>query len=145
MIRVLLVDDEAPIRRILRRMVAGDGIEILEAETAESALDVMAQTPAGVAFVDVQMPGKGGVWLASELRRLYPTTAMVLATSVTDVPPDASMRSGITSYLLKPFSPNDVHKALAAAMKWHEDTEKSGPKHEDSIDTIQHWLDALDH
>lgn len=143
MTRILLVDDEAPIRKILRRIITTDDLEILEAETAEKALEVMAATPAAVVFVDIQMPGNGGIWLASEVRRRYPTAAMILATSVTDVPPSTSMRSGITSYLLKPFSADRVTAALQAAIKWHDDTAKTGPKPEDSIDKIQSWLDSL--
>jgi two-component system KDP operon response regulator KdpE len=143
MARVLIVDDEAPVRKILRRMVVADGHETIEAETAEQALELMAQSPAGVAFVDIQMPGKGGLWLAAELRRLYPTTAMILATGVTNVPPSTSMQSGITAYLLKPFSPDSVSSELKSAVKWHDETAKAGPKHEDSIDKIQSWLDSL--
>ena len=59
MARVLIVDDEAPVRKILRRMVVADGHETIEAETAEQALELMAQSPAGVAFVDIQMPEIG--------------------------------------------------------------------------------------
>jgi hypothetical protein len=141
---VLIVDDEPSVRRILDRMVTDAGYVTAEAESAEAALAAMANEPAGVVFCDIQMPGKGGLWLAAELRRHYPTSAIILATGISDVPPATSMQYGITSYLVKPFSAEEVKDALEAAMKWHTETTASGPKPEDAVDKIQDWLDSFE-
>ena len=143
MTRILLVDDEAPVRNLLRKLVTSDDVEIIEADTAESALALMETTPAAVAFCDIQMPGNGGLWLAAELRRRYPATAIILATSVTTVPASHSMRSGVIAYILKPFSERRVVGAMRAAIQWHNETAQSGPKVEDSIDAIGAWLKSL--
>jgi DNA-binding NtrC family response regulator len=141
---ILTVDDEGLIRQILSRCIAALGHEPLEAESADAALDVMATRPVAVAFCDIQMPGKDGLWLAAELRKRYPTTAIVLATGVSAIPPNVSMRAGILAYLVKPFSPEQVGNALDAALKWHRDTVAAGPHPDDTGDRVQEWLDSLE-
>ncbi|MGE4069003.1 MAG: response regulator [Vicinamibacterales bacterium] len=144
MARVLIVDDEAPLRQLLTRIVRDAGHEADQAETAEAALEVMAANPAAVVFCDVQMPGQGGVWLTMRLREQFPASAMVLATGVSTVPPAVSMRSGIVSYLLKPFGRAEVISALEAALAWHLQTVANGPRVEDGADRIEDWLEHFE-
>jgi len=141
---ILTVDDEDAARRLLRRCLDGCGHEILEAESADSALQSMATRPAAVVFCDVQMPERDGLWLAAELRKRYPATAIVLATSVSTIPPRQSMQTGVLAYLVKPFSREFVQKALKSAIAWHEETLAKESAVEDTSDSLQRWLDALE-
>ena len=119
---VLIVDDEAPVRHLLRRVIekAGCGYEIREAATAEEAIDLVETEPPAVAFCDVHMPGANGLWLADQIRHASPSTAMVLATGDPEVPAFESLRSGIIAYLVKPLAPRDVMAALEDGMRWFE-------------------------
>ena len=101
---VLIVDDEPHVRKIMRELLSHAGHECLEAENADVALEVMEKRPAPGAFCDIQMPGHDGLWLTSELRKRYPTTAVVLATGVSSVSPKISMQAGVLAYLIKPFT-----------------------------------------
>lgn len=142
---VLIVDDEADIRRVLRRWIAGAGHEVAEADSAAAALEALARTPADVVFCDVQMPGDhDGLWLAGELRRRYPASAVVLATGVTTVPPETSLRAGVLAYLVKPFERTRLIEALETAVKWHEDAKAAGPRPEDTGDRLTAWLESLE-
>ena len=102
---VLVVDDEGHIRRLLGHHISKAGHEVVEADSSEAALRVMEQRKADVVFTDIQMPGYDGRWLTIELRKRYPLTAIVLATSVRDLEPTITLRFGVISYLVKPFDP----------------------------------------
>ena len=140
---VLIVDDEQPIRHLMGRWLGDAGYEFGEAENAEAALAAMAAKPAAVAFCDIQMPGHDGIWLTKQLRMQYPTTAVVLATGVTTVPPNVSMQSGVLAYLVKPFRRETLLDALLQALTWHNDAVTAGAKPQDAS-SLDSWLDSLE-
>ena len=141
---ILIVDDEQIVRQLLTRMLQGRGHDLLEADSAEAALKVMETQQAGVVFSDVQMPGHDGLWLTAEVRKRYPTTAVILATGVSTIAPSVSMQSGVLAYIVKPFSRQAVIDALAEGLAWHEATVANGPAPADTLDKLQHWLDSLE-
>ena len=141
---ILIVDDEHSVRHVLARWLQSAGHEIVEAESADAALQVMEKQPAAVVFSDIQMPRHDGLWLTAELRKRYPTTAVVLATQVSTVAPRISMQAGVLAYLVKPLSQESVIHALEAALAWHTDTATTGPRPEDTPERLQEWLDSLE-
>lgn len=144
MARLLIVDDESPVRGMIQRCIQDLGHEIGEAENAQAALASMAKAPADVVFCDVQMPGEDGLWLTAQIRNRYPATAVILATGVSTVAPNISMQAGVLAYLVKPFSRQALRDALAVALKWHEAAKVSGPRPEDVGERLQDWLDSLE-
>lgn len=141
---ILVVDDEQPIRQLLARAIKQAGHEVMEADSSDAALAAMEQRAAGVVFTDIQMPGRDGRWLTNELRRRYPLTAVVLATSVKNIEPQISLQWGVLSYLTKPFDLPALKSALDIAVAWHLETVKNGPKDTDVNDKLGDWLDSLD-
>jgi len=140
---VLLVDDEADVRHLLGQVIRREGHEVMEAESSDAALAVMAARAADVVFTDIQMPGRDGRWLTLELRKRYPLTAVVLATSVTDLGASTTLRFGVLSYLVKPFDIDAVRDALKTAVAWHEEIAVAGPE-ELQHDQLEAWLDSLE-
>ena len=140
---VLIVDDEPSIRHLVGRWLGDGGYACAEADSADAALAAMAATPAVVVFCDVQMPGHDGLWLTRQLRAQYPTTSVVLATGVTNVPPSVSMQSGVLAYLVKPFRRDTLLEALQQALRWHEAAVHAGLKDHDS-DKLDQWLNTLE-
>jgi len=144
---VLLVDDEPSVRQVLSRWIKVIGYDAVEAETGEAGLEAMTVNPAAVVFCDVQMPGRGGLWLAGVLRAQFPQTAIILATGVTTVPATTSLRPGIIAYLTKPFDAPTVRTALEQSMVWHRAAVASGvrPSGPDEDNAgLQAWLDSLE-
>lgn len=139
---ILIVDDEAAVRELLSRWLAAEGYEIREAETAEAALDSMARVCADVVLCDVEMPGQGGLWLAAQLRKRYPLSAMVLATALSSVPPATSLQTGIVEYLVKPFDRANVVSAVALGVKWHVDAVERSGKPAPARGSMSTWLDS---
>ena len=140
---VLVVDDEADVRRLLGQAIRKAGHEVVEADSSDAALKVMEQRPAAVVFTDIQMPGHDGRWLTIELRKRYPASAVVLATSVTDLEPRITLKFGVLSYLVKPFDLGAVRKALEMAVSWHQEVVAEGPR-EVEEDQLEQWLNSLE-
>jgi putative nucleotidyltransferase with HDIG domain len=117
---VLVVDDEPFLRDIARLWVESAGYAVRDAASAEEGLEEMGRAAADIALCDISMPGHDGVWLASRIRESFPTTAIVIATSLPDVEiAIASLRNDVVDYLLKPFDRARLSEALALASDWH--------------------------
>ena len=117
---VLVVDDDTTLRGALSSWVQELGYVVREAESAANALDALATAPADVALCDVHMPGEDGVWLASQIRERYPSTAIIMATGAHDIDiAVSSLRSNNHHYLLKPFGRARLIEALRLGVDWH--------------------------
>jgi response regulator RpfG family c-di-GMP phosphodiesterase len=131
---VLVVDDEAGVRNLMRRWLESRGYAVELASNAEQALRTLAATPIAVALCDLRMPGRHGLWLVDQLRREHPDTAVIIATAVDDVTATVEgLRQGVVDYLTKPFDRErlfeavarglDRHRALFDARRWRETLE----------------------
>ena len=138
---VLIVDDEVGIREILTRWLSAEGYDIREAPDAETALDEMAKAVADVVMCDVEMPGHGGLWLATELGQRFPTAAIVLATALDSVPPMISLKPSIVEYLVKPFAQDRVVRAIARGIEWHGVALATAPTA--GGDRVTKWLESV--
>ena len=127
---VLVVDDDPQMRGILSTMVTAAGYSTCEATSAEEALEVLGESAVDIALCDVNMPGENGVWLASRIRELHPSTAIIMATSGREVDiAVASLRNDVVDYLLKPFDGRRLREALALALDWHRSSAGSDDLH----------------
>jgi putative nucleotidyltransferase with HDIG domain len=117
---VLVVDDDVSLRPILAAWVNHFGFYATEADSAEAALELLDRKPTDIALCDVNMPGHNGVWLASQIRERFPTTAVIMATSVDDSEIAVStLRNDVVDYLLKPFDSSRLREALSLGLDWH--------------------------
>ncbi len=117
MSHVLLVDDDATLRRVLAREVAAFGHRVDAAAHGEEALRMFADEPAELALVDLRMPGMSGQELLEELLRRDPTLAVVVLTGHGAVPEAvAAMRAGAADFLTKPVALDDLERALVRAL-----------------------------
>lgn len=121
MSHVLIVDDDAKVREVMRRFLEPAGYHVVEAETAEDAVRSVRETAPAVAFCDMHMPGANGLWLTDQIRAISPATAMVLATGDSRIAPAETLRPGIVAYLVKPLNGDRVRAAAAEGVKWSSD------------------------
>lgn len=112
-IRALIVDDEKPARDELRFLLESlGGIEVIgEAVNGDEALRLVAETRPDVVFLDVEMPGKNGLEVAAQLRRMPGAPRVVFATAYEEYAVRAFEVSAV-DYLLKPFSRRRVADAV---------------------------------
>jgi DNA-binding LytR/AlgR family response regulator len=115
--RALIVDDEAPAREELRHQLDGfdDVIVVGEATTAEEAEVLISSVGYDLVFLDIRMPGVGGVALAEQLARSGQAPAVVFTTAFADHAVEA-FDLGATDYLVKPFDADRLRRAVDRAL-----------------------------
>ena len=111
--RVLIVDDELPIRILLTRILKGWGYGVRHVGSAVEALNMMAAEPADVLMCDVTMPEYDGLWLAKQVHTQWPRTLIIMVTGHNDAyTVQTSRRLGAVAYLTKPFSQYMLREVL---------------------------------
>lgn len=116
--KVLIVDDSAPIRRVLARILEDAGYDIIDAGDAEAAIDALRASPVDVVLTDVRMPGPSGVDLARQVAVEFPDIAIVAMSGLGDADLEQFRRElDIDVALTKPMSPEMLRKSLESAIK----------------------------
>lgn len=119
----LLVDDMEPLRRVVRSMLKDMGyLNICEASSAQQALQMLEKTfainrPVNVILSDWQMPGMTGLEFLEAVRttELYAHLPFVMITAEGQREQIlAAIQAGVSSYLIKPISPAQLHDKLKA-------------------------------
>lgn len=106
---ILVVDDEPLIREIIIRKLSEFGYIATPAENAFEALNKMREKFYPLVLSDIMMPGMDGIELLKRLRSLYPDTAVVMITAVSNVNiAIEALREGAYDYLIKPFNFEEV-------------------------------------
>ncbi len=118
MARILVVDDDRNIRRMLAASLEGAGHRVTEAESAERALEVLAPSEAEIVISDVRMAGLGGFKLLQSIKQQNPAVQVVMMTAYGSIP-DAveAMRFGAYDYLPKPFTAEHIRRVVARALE----------------------------
>ena len=115
---LLIVDDEAAIRKLLCQKLSKEGYQCEEANAAEQILNTLATSPIALVILDIKMPGKSGIELLPEIKSDYPDTAVIMATAVTDINVAIQcLKQGADDYLCKPFNLEEVSLAVQRALE----------------------------
>jgi len=116
--KVLLVDDEASIRRALSTTLGGMGFDVATAATGEEALAMVRARHYDIVLLDINMPGMGGVAACREMRSLKPALAIVMLT-VRDSENDKveALDAGADDYITKPFHIRELTARLRSALR----------------------------
>lgn len=117
--RILVVDDEPPIREVLRRMLVSLGYRVTSCATAADALATLSIDPADIdgAVFDYSMPGTGGIELAQRALALRPDLPILLATGFAeDLNEESARLLGLRSIVQKPYSLQRLAEALRTAL-----------------------------
>lgn len=134
--RVLVVDDEERVRRMVRRVLDGGGYACALAADPAAARTMLDEEPFDLVLCDVNMPGGSGLVLAREILTERPGTAVVMVTGLDDPRlADSALELGAYGYVLKPFRSSELlinvsnalrrRKLETAARKHREDLERA--------------------
>ncbi len=102
-LKVLIIDDEKPIRDIMNELLSEEGHQPYEAATGEKALEIIKRETMDLVFTDLSMPGMNGWEVAEKIHALYPAVPIILTSGWgSDYNFDKLMQSGISHVLPKP-------------------------------------------
>jgi NtrC-family two-component system response regulator AlgB len=111
--RVLVIDDERNIRATVRLCLEGMGLRVLEAATAEAALDAVIREPVDLAFLDLRLAQASGLDLLPRLLAERPGLDVVVITAyATFETAVEAIKRGARDYLPKPFSPAQIRTVV---------------------------------
>lgn len=106
---VLIVDDEAHVRRLESQILRRGGYECAEAASTAEARGMLAQKTFALALIDINMPGESGLELAKTISAEYPSIAAMMVTGVDDLKEARTAHEyGVHGYLLKPFTRSEL-------------------------------------
>jgi DNA-binding NtrC family response regulator len=114
--RILVVDDENPVREICFRVLKGLGYNVETAATGDEAKNRFETQPYDLVITDLRMPGQlDGLTLGHAIKKTSPHTPIILMTGFPDVG-DAveTLRLGALDYLIKPFGPEELIRCVKA-------------------------------
>ncbi|MGJ3263717.1 MAG: response regulator [Salinarimonas sp.] len=114
---ILVVDDEAEIREVLREYLTGKGYAVSTAESGTTMRAILAERPVHLVILDMIMPGEDGITLARELRRLPPIGIVMLTAMADMVDRVSGLESGADDYLTKPFEPRELLARVRAVLR----------------------------
>jgi two-component system KDP operon response regulator KdpE len=101
--RILIVDDEAPIRRFLRVALEAEGYDVIEAGTAREGLATAAREAPGLVVLDLGLPDADGLSVLGELRGWSAVPVLILSVRADEAGKVAALDAGAQDYVVKPF------------------------------------------
>jgi two-component system KDP operon response regulator KdpE len=115
--RVLVVDDEAQLRRAVTRSLEGHGYQVREAEDGAAALSAFEVFKPDVVLLDLMLPDMGGVEVCRELRRKHRTPIIILSVIGEEKMKVAALDEGADDYLTKPFGMDELLARIRVALR----------------------------
>jgi two-component system KDP operon response regulator KdpE len=115
--RILVVDDEPQIRRVLRATLTGHGYEFYEARTGEEALEAIRANRFDLILLDVNMPGMGGLEACRSIRSGSEVSIIMLTVRDSEQDKVAALDAGADDYVTKPFSTPELLARIRAALR----------------------------
>ena len=115
--RVLVVDDDAEMRAMLRDELVHDGYEVAEAADGGEAVQACRGSAFDVIVMDKNMPGPSGLDLLPGFRRSCPGSRIIMMTACGDVPSyTEAVEKGAVDFLFKPFRIDELKAAIVRAL-----------------------------
>ena len=117
-LRILIIEDEPPIRRFLRTALSAQGYRIEEAETGESALEFLKCNPVDLIVLDLGLPGIDGLEVIERLRAEGRSTPIIILSSRDDEAGKVrALDMGADDYVSKPFGMEELSARIRAALR----------------------------
>jgi two-component system response regulator ResD len=118
---ILVVDDEATIREVLRRYLEREGFRVIEAADGETALAAIDSEEPALIVLDLMLPGVDGLEIARTLRRHRPIPIVMLTARGELSDRIEGLELGADDYIVKPFSPREVTLRVNAVLRRREE------------------------
>ena len=115
--RILVVDDEPQIRRVLRTTLSAQGYEVFDSKSGEEALLAIRDQRFDLILLDLNMPGMGGLAACREIREGSDVAIIMLTVRSSEQDKVAALDAGADDYVTKPFGIPELLARIRAALR----------------------------
>jgi two-component system KDP operon response regulator KdpE len=115
--RILVVDDEPQIRRVMRVTLTAQGYVVTDARSGEEALEKTRQDRPDLILLDMNMPGMGGLETCRNIRATSDAAIIMLTVRDSEADKVQSLDAGADDYISKPFNTNELLARIRAALR----------------------------
>jgi len=126
--RILIVDDEPQIRRVLRATLTDQGYEVDDARSGDDALEMMRESRFDLVLLDMNMPGLGGLETCRAIRHGSEVAIIMLTVHNLEKEKVAALDAGADDYVTKPFSMPELLARVRAALRRVPASPEGGPE-----------------
>jgi two-component system KDP operon response regulator KdpE len=126
--KVLVIDDEPQIRRVMRVILSGENYEIMEARSGEAALLLFREFLPDLVLLDLNMPGMNGLETCRAIRENSDVPIIVLTVRQEEDEKVEALDAGADDYVTKPFGKQELLARIRAALRRSPASLASGPK-----------------
>jgi two-component system KDP operon response regulator KdpE len=127
--KILVVDDDPQIRRVMKATLVGHSYEVIEARTGEDALRMMPEEMPSLVLLDMNMPGMGGLETCRAIRVGSDVPVVILSVRNTEKDKVAALDAGADDYVTKPFGIEELLARIRAALRRSPLSAEAGPHH----------------
>jgi two-component system, OmpR family, KDP operon response regulator KdpE len=125
--KILVVDDEPQIRRVLRTTLTSQGYTVSEAPSGDEALELIRSGRPDLILLDVNMPGRSGLETCREIRSTSDIPIIMLTVRNTERDKVQALDAGADDYVVKPFGSEELMARIRAALRRAAPTEALAP------------------
>lgn len=115
--RILVVDDDPQIRRVMRVTLVAEGYEVTDARNGEEALETLRQSGADLVLLDMNMPGLGGIETCRLIRADSDIAIVMLTVRDNEADQVEALDAGADDYITKPFRTSELLARIRAALR----------------------------
>jgi two-component system KDP operon response regulator KdpE len=126
--RILVVDDDPQIRRVMRTTLSGEGYEVEDARSGEEALEKLRAGRHDLMLLDMNMPGIGGLETCRQVRSTSDMAVIMLTVRNTEQDKVHALDAGADDFITKPFSTPELLARIRAALRRTPSSPEAGPQ-----------------
>ena len=115
--KILVVDDEPQVRRVMRTTLTAEGYTISESRNGEEALESFRSQPPDIILLDVNMPGMGGLEACRQIRKNSDVPIIMLTVRNAERDKVLALDAGADDYVVKPFGMQELLARIRAALR----------------------------
>src|SRR5467141_3503315 len=121
MARILVIDDQDSIRRVVRRALEQDGHEVFDASDGELGMEILESQSFDLVITDIFMPGQDGIVTLRQIRKRFPSLKVIVisggdSSGILDLREDAEFLGAVRS-LQKPFTAREIADLVRSVLK----------------------------
>jgi two-component system KDP operon response regulator KdpE len=125
--KILVVDDDPQIRRVMKATLVGHGYEVIEARTGEDAMETISAEPPNLVLLDMNLPGMGGLETCQAIRAGSDIPVVILSVRNSEKDKVAALDAGADDYVTKPFGIEELLARIRATLRRSPASPEGGP------------------